>query len=357
MRKAARTISIIILLLQVTMLSSCTPVAVPAENKKIKIVCTVFPQYDWVRQILGDEIKNTELILLLDSRIDLHSYQPTIDSIAQVSSCDLLIYVGGESDKWIESVIKEAVNKNMHVINLLEALGDYAKAEEIIEGMERDRHEHDPNNAGHCDDHDMDELHLHDEECEHHESDNRDTDHDEILDEHVWLSMKNAKVLCSVISEKLSLLNSENAALYQSNLTAYLEKLSALDKEYQMTVDAAPFNALLFADRFPFRYLLDDYGINYYAAFPGCSAEAEAGFNTIVFLATKIDEFGFKCVLVTDSSNNKLADTVIRESKSKNQKILVMDSMQSVSQSEIANGATFLSIMEKNLNVLKEALN
>ena len=149
----------------------------------------------------------------------------------------------------------------------------------------------------------------------------------------------------------------ENKDVYASNAAAYQEKLSDLDTEYQNTVDSAKQNTLLFADRFAFRYLVDDYGLNYYAAFSGCSAESEASFKTVTFLADKLDELGVKTVLTIEKSDDRIAQTVIENTETKDQKILELNSMQSITSDEIADGVTYLSVMEDNLNVLKEALN
>ena len=300
--------------------------AANANGGTINIVCTVFPQYDWVLQILGSKAENMNMTLLLNNRIDLHNFQPSVDDIIKISTCDLFIYVGGESDKWVENVIKAATNKNMVVINLIKELGASAKIEEIIEGMQ-DENEHED------DDHE-DEL-----EAEY--------------DEHVWLSLKNAITFCSVITNALSSLDADNAEVYQNNLNAYVEKLSALDSDYQAVVDAASVKTLLFGDRFPFRYLLDDYGLSYHAAFPGCSAETEASFETIIFLAKKMDELNLRNVMVTESTDESIAKTIINSTRDKNQQILALYSMQSVTANDVT---TFISIMENNLNVLKEAL-
>jgi len=291
---------------------------------KISIVCTVFPQYDWVREILGDGIGAMEVTLLLKNRIDLHNYQPSVDDIVKISNCDLFIYVGGESDGWVDDALRGATNKNMAVLNLLEILGDAAKEDEILEGMEME-HEDD-------DDHDG---------------------HETEYDEHVWLSLKNARLFCAAIAEALSGLDSANAAKYEGNLDRYTEKLDSLDAEYAAAANTAPVKTLLFGDRFPFRYLTHDYGLVPYAAFPGCSAETEASFETIVFLAKKLDELNLKAVVVTESSDKKIAQAIIDNAGDKNRRILVLDAMQSVGEGE---DATYLSIMESNLEVLKEAL-
>jgi zinc transport system substrate-binding protein len=181
-------------------------------------------------------------------------------------------------------------------------------------------------------------------------------DHGEEKDEHVWLSLKNAKTLVGAIADALQELDPDNKDTYAANASAYIEKLSALDGAYQSAVDGAARKTVLFGDRFPFRYLVDDYGLRYYAAFAGCSAESEASFETVSFLAKKVDELGLPCVLTIEGKNHKLAETIVQSTAGKNQKVLTMDSMQSMTSKDAANGATYLSVMEQNLSVLKEAL-
>ena len=305
------------------------------QTDKLSIVTTIFPEYDWVREILGEKADNAEITMLLDNGVDLHSYQPTADDIVKVSDCDLFIYVGGESDGWVEDALRNAANRNMKVINLLEVLGDSVKTEEIVEGMQEEEHEHE-------------DAHAHDDAEEH--------EHEEEADEHVWLSLKNAKMLVRVISKTLQELDPDNKDIYAANADAYVKKLSALDAEYQAAVDAASNKTILFGDRFPFRYLVDDYGLRYYAAFVGCSAETEAGFETISFLAKRVDEWKLPCVLTIEGAQHKIAETIVRNTTAKNQRVLTMDSMQSTTSKDVKNGTTYLSVMEKNLSVLKEAL-
>lgn len=181
-------------------------------------------------------------------------------------------------------------------------------------------------------------------------------DHGEEADEHVWLSLKNAKTLVAAISDALQELDPGNKDTYAANASAYIEELSTLDGEYQSAVGGAAHKTVLFGDRFPFRYLVDDYGLSYYAAFAGCSAESEASFETVSFLAKKVDELKLPCVLTIEGKNHKLAETIVQSTAGKNQKVLTMDSMQSMTSKDAANGATYLSVMEQNLSVLKEAL-
>ena len=291
------------------------------NDGKMKIVTTIFPEYDWVMNVLGDKKDTANITLLLDSGIDLHSYQPTPRDIMTISKCDLFIYVGGESDNWVDDALKQATNKEMKVINMMETLGDAIKEEEVVEGMEGEEEE---------------------EEAEY--------------DEHVWLSLKNAQTLVNEISKALGEIDQENANYYQNNATGYVNSLKDLDARYAQTVSGGTKDTILFADRFPFRYLVDDYHLKYYAAFVGCSAETEASFKTIVFLANKIDELGLNVIFKIESSDGSIANTVKNNTQNKNQTILTMDSIQSASTKEYIAGRNYLSIMEQNLTVLAEAV-
>ena len=302
------------------------------KDKKIKIVTTIFPEYDWVMQILGDKADKADVTMLLDKGVDLHSYQPSTADIAKISEADVFIYVGGESDEWVEDVLKEAKNKKLKVINLMDVMGDKAKEEEVKEGMQP-------------------------EEEEHAEEAKDGKEEEEVeYDEHVWLSLKNAKIFTKKIADVLSEVDKDNAKTYQANYESYAKKLDDLDKKYADAVASAKNKTLVFGDRFPFRYLVNDYGLDYYAAFVGCSAESEASFETVTFLAKKIDELGLGNVLTIEGKNHKIAKTVVDNTKNKDQKVLTMDSMQSTTSKDVKDGATYLGIMEKNLDVLKEAL-
>ena len=302
------------------------------KDKKIKIVTTIFPEYDWVMQILGDKADKADVTMLLDKGVDLHSYQPSTADIAKISEADVFIYVGGESDEWVEDVLKEAKNKKLKVINLMDVMGDKAKEEEVKEGMQP-------------------------EEEEHAEEAKDGKEEEEVeYDEHVWLSLKNAKIFTKKIADVLSEVDKDDAKTYQANYESYAKKLDDLDKKYADAVASAKNKTLVFGDRFPFRYLVNNYGLDYYAAFVGCSAESEASFETVTFLAKKIDELGLGNVLTIEGKNHKIAKTVVDNTKNKDQKVLTMDSMQSTTSKDVKDGATYLGIMEKNLEVLKEAL-
>ncbi len=307
--------------------SACAENAVDEqESGKISIVCTVFPQYDWVKQILGDLGDNAELTLLLDSGVDLHNYQPTSEDIVKITSCDLFIYIGGESDEWVEDALSQSNNEALVSLNLIDALGENAKEEETVEGMESEAEE---------------------------SEDEEETEYDE----HIWLSLKNAEILCREIADKIAEIDSANAQTYSDNAQQYISLLSELDEEYREVVDTAETTTLLFADRFPFRYFCDDYGLTYYAAFSGCSAETEASFETIKFLAEKVDELNLKYVMTIEDSDCSIAQTVISSTENQDQTVMSMNSIQSVTASDIENSTSYLEIMEENLETLKTVLN
>ena len=325
MKKFISTIAVAALMM--SSLCGCTNKT--DDNGKKKIVTTIFPEYDWVMNILGDKADEYEVTLLLDKGTDLHSYQPSVEDLAKVHSCDMFIYVGGESDVWADDALSQAVNKDMVVIDLLEELGSSVYEEEIVEGMQAEEEE--------------DEGEAEEEGPEY--------------DEHVWLSLRNASVLCESIEKGIAKLDPENASAYEANLQSYQTKLSELDQQYIDVVEGAAFDTLVFGDRFPFRYLVEDYGLNYYAAFVGCSAESEASFETVIFLSGKIDELGLKHIITIEGNNTGIAESIRDNTAGKDQDILVLDSMQSVTASDIQNGADYISIMSDNLNVLQSALN
>ena len=495
--------SIIALTVASAAFSGCTANENTSENPssahKLSIVTTIFPEYDWTREILGENADNTELTMLLDNGVDLHSYQPTADDIIKISDCDLFIYVGGESDGWVDDALKNSTNKNMKVINLLDVLEDTIKTEEAVPGMQAEEgHNH---GVSDFDDSDVEDRNLSDwngdwqsvypyildgtldavmdkkaesgnktaEEYKESYTASYETDIEEIsiegntikytrkdsvstatyssegfyirhkddgskqvrykykkvsgdsdaptyivfsdhnistavpehfhlyfgdsgfddlveegkhfptfypasmtgaeiademieheekeYDEHVWLSLKNAEVLCNAIADALEEIDPDNKDAYAANASAYIAELSALDKDYSDTVNNAARKTVLFGDRFPFRYMVDDYGLTYYAAFAGCSAETEASFETVSFLAKKTDELGLPCILTIEGAKHNIAETIVQNTGSKDQKILTMDSMQATTSEDVKNGVTYLTVMDKNLSVLKEALN
>ena len=358
------------------------------EQTKLSIVTTIYPEYAWVKEILGQRADSVELTLLIKNGVDLHSYKPTAQDIAKIASANMVVYVGGESDKWIKDALAATPKKGRSEINLMEALGDRVKAEEIVEGMEAEHHyhhheehaeehehehhsehveahEHDEHHSEHVEEHEHHsehaEAHEHDEHhSEHVEAHEHHHDHEEEVenDEHVWLSLKNAEILVQKITVELAKLDMAHGTAYKNNATDYIARIKALDSDYRTAIESASRKTILFGDRFPFRYLVDDYGIKYYAAFVGCSAESEASFETIAFLAGKMDSDSLPAILTIEKGNKKIANAVLAASKnSKNAQILTINSMQAVTEQQIAEGESYLSIMQTNLEILKKALN
>ncbi len=290
----------------------------PADDSgKLNVVCSIFPQYDFIKTIAGDAVN---LTLLLDSKTDLHSYTPTADDIMMISKADLFINIGGESDDWAEDVLSSAANNKLKVVSLLNLVD--AVEEETLPGMEEEEEEHEEEGPEY--------------------------------DEHVWTSLKNVIKIIPALTDVLCELDSGNTALYQANSSAYLAQLQTLETKYSDTIGKAARKTLLFADRFPFRYLADDYDLTCYAAFSGCSAETEASFETMTFLVDTVKQQNLPFVLMIDGSDGSVAETVSRQSGAE---IRTLNSCQSVSPDDIAAGASYLTIMEDNLSVLSEVLN
>ena len=327
------------------------------NSNKISIVCTTFPQYDWVKNILGEEAERFYVTLLLDNGVDMHSYQPAVKDIATAGSLDLFIYVGGESDTWVEDALKEAKNKDLKAINLMETLDNFVKEEEVVEGMQEER-----KSLGHSHEKSSKEKQEQTQKESHENSQEINgqkeaADEEPEYDEHIWLSIRNAEIMVKNIEKAIEQLDSDNAKVYQNNAENYIKKLDTLDKQYANTIQNAKYKAILFGDRFPFRYMADDYDLKYYAAFAGCSAETMAGFETVTFLAKKADELRLPVILTIENSDGRIAEAVKSNTTKKNQKILAMNSLQSVTKEQIADGITYLQVMQENLSVLSEALN
>lgn len=327
------------------------------NSNKISIVCTTFPQYDWVKNILGEEAERFYVTLLLDNGVDMHSYQPAVKDIATAGSSNLFIYVGGESDTWVEDALKEAKNKDLKAINLMETLDNFVKEEEVVEGMQEERE-----SLGHSHEKSSKEKQEQTQKESHENSQEINgqkeaADEEPEYDEHIWLSIRNAEIMVKNIEKAIEQLDSDNAKVYQNNAENYIKKLDTLDKQYANTIQNAKYKAILFGDRFPFRYMADDYDLKYYAAFAGCSAETMAGFETVTFLAKKADELRLPVILTIENSDGRIAEAVKSNTTKKNQKILAMNSLQSVTKEQIADGITYLQVMQENLSVLSEALN
>ncbi len=333
-----------------------------SEKSKIKVLATTFPMYDWLREIVGDS-KNIEIDILLKSGVDLHSYQPTIQDIANIAKSDIFIYNGGESDAWVSDVLKQNINKQQTVVNLMSNIGNNVKLEEIVEGMEphnHDHHNHDHGEHEHTG-HDHESSHNHNHHNHDHTDHGHSHSHDDInlhygYDEHIWLSLENAQIIVKNISVLLGHHDKENIKIYRTNAQAYIKKLQTLDDKYKKAIESSQTKTILVADRFPFRYLVDDYGIDYFAAFVGCSADTEASFETVVFLSKKVDELNFDNIFIIDGSSDTLAKSILSASNKKQSNILVLNSLQSVKAEDISNNISYFSIMQENLETLKQAL-
>ena len=288
-------------------------------NRKIKIVATIFPIYDVVRNLIPND--NYELTLLLDSGIDIHNFSPTAKDIAKLAEADLFIYVGGESDNWVDKTIESSQNNSIIRLNLMESLFYITKEEEVVEGMQSEHEEH---------------------EAE--------------MDEHIWLSVKNVKEMTKVIANELMKLDDENKTIIESNANNFIQQLDELDRKYTEVTEKKKYDTLVFGDRFPFRYLVDDYGIDYFAAFSGCSAEAEASFETIVFLSKKVDELGLRHVCVLGGKEPKIAETIISSCKSNDVDIVYFNSMEGITDVNDALNTNYIKIMEGNLEAYSKAL-
>ena len=315
-----------LIFLMTFMLTACETESGKKDStpKKISVVATIYPQYDWLKNVIGERADAVDLTLLIKNGTDLHSYKPSAQDIATIAKADLVVYVGGESDEWVEKALAATPKEGRITLNLMKALGDRVKEEEVVEGMQAEEEHH------------------------HEEVEN---------DEHIWLSLKNAWILVNALAQSLSKVDSANSSIYTANAVIYNAKLWALDSEFTTAISGASQKTVLFGDRFPFRYLVDDYGIKYYAAFVGCSAESEASFETVTFLAGKMDSLQLPAIFTIDGSDGKIARAILEASKqSKGAEILTLNSMQSVTDEQIKAGVDYLSIMRDNLEVLKKAL-
>lgn len=315
-----RIISIFVsLLILLCTLASCS--GKTEEQHKLSIVCTTFPQYDFLKNILGSD---EGLTLLIDDGADLHSFEPTAQDIIKIGSADLFVYIGGNSDRWVESAIKSANNPALKTLALMDTVDTLE--EEYVAGMEHEEEKHLEAHSG-----------SHAEE-----------------DEHIWLSVRNAEKMTSALCDAVCGIDPENSEKYKANADSYSAKLSELDRNFSAAVDGAKRKTLLFADRFPFRYLTEDYGLSYYAAFAGCSSESEASFKTMAFLIDKTKELSLPVVLTIDGSDGSIAKTVCEATGAKTAEL---NSCQSVTAKDIENGVNYLDIMKNNFEVILEALN
>ncbi len=314
-----------VLLLLVALLLPALTACDREDGDELTVVCTVFPLYDWVSNVVG-AVDGIRVILSVENGTDLHSFQPTAANIMDIADCDLLVCLGSSSEQWVDQAVASNPARHRTVLKMSEAPEVTLRQISLASECNEEGHDH-----GHG--------HSHGE-----------------TDEHLWLSLANARAGVFAIADALSALDGEHAEQYRKNAAAYGDSLSTLDGQYREAIEKAPCKTLLFADRFPFVYLAEDYGFSYIAAFRGCTTETDADSDTIIRLATAADEHGLSHIMVTESSDRALAESVIRATANKNQQILAMDSMQSVTAKDRTAGVTYRSVMEANLVVLTQAL-
>lgn len=288
-------------------------------SKTPEIVVTIYPLYDFARQILGDNPAGLEIELLQKNGTDLHNYQPTAEDTALIGTSKLFAYIGGESDEWTQDVLATAGGDGRRICLMDTVQG---LEEEAVEGMQEAEEE----------------------------------EEEGAFDEHIWLSLRNAQSMIDAMCEEICAIDPDHADLYRANADAYIASLDSLDTEYQTAVETASFDTILVADRFPFRYLAADYGLKYYAAFSGCAASLDVSFETVAFLSEKLTELRLPAVLIIDGSDGEVARTVI-DTADLDVPVLTLHSCQCVSSEELESGVSYLDIMTSNLEVLKEALN
>uniref|UniRef100_UPI003F4B3130 metal ABC transporter substrate-binding protein n=1 Tax=Brachyspira catarrhinii TaxID=2528966 RepID=UPI003F4B3130 len=304
------------------------------DNSKLKVVTTIFPIYDFTRNIALD---NVNLQMIIKPGIEIHSFNTTPADVIDIQNADVFIYIGGESEAWAEKIVSSMDTNGKKIIRLI----DYVKAldEEIVEGMEHDT------------DHNYEEEANHEEHENHIEESHT---HEGVYDEHIWTSPKNAQLMVTAICNSLSEIDANNADVYKANADKYNQELTVLDEEIRNTVNSSKRKNIVFGDRFPFRYLAEEYGLEYRAPFTGCSSQVDASPKTIAYLMNYIKDNKIPYLYYIELSNEKIANTLIEQTGAEK---LKLHSGQNVSKEEFNSGVTYLSIMMDNLESLKKGLN
>lgn len=322
---------LICLLILTFFATGCSDESLSKDAEPTILVCG-FAQYDWINNILGDNPSGIVVQRINESGTDMHSYQPTVADMVKIADCDLLVYTGGESEFWIDEAALSSEKSDSSRLSLMEIFeGPSLLCENYTEAHSGHEHEH--------------ELH-------------QGHDHEGEADEHLWLSLKMAPLFIGEITEAICALDPANVSYYRDNLSSYVDKIKELDSSYENAAASAHNSGqdyIIVADRFPFVYLTDDYHLEHLAAFPGCSAETEASFATILSLSEAIDEHNPGAVFVLKKSKTDLAQTVIKNSHLKDLPILRLDDMQSVTPDDIDSGLSYISVMQDNLTALEEA--
>lgn len=318
-------------LLLVTSLSACASRALSdssasasnAENtQKLSVVCTNFPEYDFVRQIVGDR---ADITMLLKPGAESHTYEPTPQDIITIQNSALFVYVGGDSDEWVSDVLSSMDQSKMTVFKLMDCV-DLVE-EELAEGMQPEAEA---------------------------ESAGSEAEEAPEMDEHVWTSPANAMKIVQKLCDTLCTLDSADQDTFKSNTDAYLDQLQKLDGEFREVVENGNRKEIIVGDRFPFRYFCEEFGLKYYAAFPGCSTDTEADASTVAFLIKKVKEDKIPVVFHIELSNEQMCNSICEATGAKS---VLLNAIHNVSDSDFKAGATYLSLMEHNVEALKEALN
>ena len=295
--------------------------ASPAENaNRLSIVCTNFPEYDFVRQIVGDK---ADVTMLLKPGAESHTYEPTPQDIITIQNSDLFLYVGGDSDEWVNGILDSMDQSKMHIFKLMDCV-DLVQ-EELVAGMQPETGEK-----------------------------SSPSDDKPEMDEHVWTSPANAIKIVKKLSETICTLDGADKETFQKNTTAYLAALQKLDDEFRDVVDHAKRKEIIVGDRFPLRYFCEEFGLRYYAAFPGCSTNTEADASTVAFLIDKVKQDQIPVVFHIELSNGQMCNSICEASGAKSE---LLNAVHNVSDSDFKAGITYIDLMEHNVEVLKEALN
>ncbi|MCQ2506825.1 MAG: metal ABC transporter substrate-binding protein [Lachnospiraceae bacterium] len=312
-----RLLLLFILILSITFICACEKNDYEDEGK-ISVVTVNFPPYDFTSVIGGDKVSVT---LLVKPGTESHTYEPKPKEMRKIAECDLFIYGGGESDEWVETLLSGEEYRNINTLKMMKLCS--LRDEETKEGMTIKKKE-----------------------------DNGDEDEHE-YDEHVWTSVLNAKLIVEGICEKLSAVSPENSTFFEENAKAYLNELDKIDSEIREVVKAGNKDTLIFGDRFPFLYFVKEYSLDYFAAIPGCAAETEPSAQTVAFLIDKVKKEKINVILYLELTNAKIAKVISEETGAK---IMMFHSCHNLSQDEFERGENYLSLMKKNIEVLKEAL-
>ena len=311
------------------------------EQKKYSVVSTSFPGYDFARAVT----KNTNIStkMLVKPGAETHTFEPTPQDIIDIKNADMFIYVGGDSDTWVEKILKDVDTKKTHVVKLVDLVSTVN--EEIVEGMEdEDEHDHDHDYADH------DHHHDHDHESHAHKHDHDEEEEGPEIDEHVWTSPKKAMEIVKKIAEVASEIDAEEKTKINDNTEKYVAEIAQVDKDLHQAIDGK-ISEIVVADRFPFRYFADEFGLKYAAAFSGCSEQTEASAKTISFLINKVKQDKVKKIYKIELSNGKIAETV---SKDTGAEVLELHSAHNVTAEDFSKGVTYVDLMKRNLVALSK---